>query len=279
MSVRKGDGTTQTGVSLSWDSVIHMWYVDLTATLPDQAGEWRFKAVSSNPNAFPQWKTLHIADYVDKIDASVSTRATPAQILSDLTPFSGSNIESDVGIIDTKIGSPVTSVSADLAVVDGVVDAIKVKTDKIDDVKAKTDLIPAVPAAQGDVTGAVTSIKGLSDKSITDINTKLGTPVGATISDDIALTKAAADDAKTAADDAELAAAEASGYASTAATQATAAATGVDDIKKVQFGRWKIDGTQLVLYESDDVTELMRFNLFDNTGSPSATRIFERVPV
>ena len=96
MSIRKGDGTTQTGVSLTWDSVVHMWYVNLTPTLPDEAGEWRFKAASSNANAFPQWKILHVGDYIDKLDAAVSTRTTQDQILSDATPFPGARIDAAV---------------------------------------------------------------------------------------------------------------------------------------------------------------------------------------
>lgn len=40
-------------------------------------------------------------------------------------------------------------------------------------IKAKTDLIPAVPASQGDVTGAVTSIKGGSNKDNTQITTAI----------------------------------------------------------------------------------------------------------
>lgn len=57
--------------------------------------------------------------------------------------------------------------------------AIKTKTDLITSdpatettslaIKAKTDLIPGVPASQGDVTGAVTSIKGAQDLSISTI--------------------------------------------------------------------------------------------------------------
>ncbi len=61
--------------------------------------------------------------------------------------------------------------------------AIKAKTDNLPAapaneatstaIKAKTDLIPAIPASQGDVTGAVTSIKGASNKDNTQITTAI----------------------------------------------------------------------------------------------------------
>jgi hypothetical protein len=56
----------------------------------------------------------------------------------------------------------------------------------------------------------------------------------------------------------------------------------VEDITisaQVAFGRWKISGNQLVLYRPDNTTVLKTFNLKDDTGAASMTRIFERVPV
>lgn len=62
----------------------------------------------------------------------------------------------------------------------------------------------------------------------------------------------------------------------------------IDDIQtKVTFaynvagGRWLIDETanQLILYEDDNTTEIARFNLLDESGSPAYTDVFERVRV
>lgn len=52
-------------------------------------------------------------------------------------------------------------------------------------------------------------------------------------------------------------------------------------IRNVELGRWKLDKTakQWILYEDDGVTELKRFNLFDDAGNPSADAVYERVPV
>lgn len=56
----------------------------------------------------------------------------------------------------------------------------------------------------------------------------------------------------------------------------------IDTIKsrKVLEGRWKIDTSTdtFTVYDTDGVTALMHFDLKDNTGSPSSTQIFERIP-
>lgn len=53
----------------------------------------------------------------------------------------------------------------------------------------------------------------------------------------------------------------------------------VDSLEAAALGRWEVTGNQLILYEMDGTTPLATFNLFDDTGTPSMTRIFERVPV
>lgn len=44
-------------------------------------------------------------------------------------------------------------------------------------------------------------------------------------------------------------------------------------------GRWRIVGDQMIFYASDNVTEVTRFNLFDDGGNPSSDAVFERVKV
>jgi len=55
--------------------------------------------------------------------------------------------------------------------------------------------------------------------------------------------------------------------------------TKLDTLEAVAVGRWRVLGTQLILYQLDGTTPLATFNLFDSDGNPSSTRIFERVPV
>ena len=56
----------------------------------------------------------------------------------------------------------------------------------------------------------------------------------------------------------------------------------VDDIveaRQAALGRWKIDGTQLIIYEDDGVTPFQTFDLLDASGLPSISEVFERNPV
>ena len=43
-----------------------------------------------------------------------------------------------------------------------------------------------------------------------------------------------------------------------------------------ETGRWLINNNQMVFYKSDNVTEVMRFNLFDSTGNPTMDAVFDR---
>lgn len=56
----------------------------------------------------------------------------------------------------------------------------------------------------------------------------------------------------------------------------------VDDIRtirKIQTNRWRVDVAlrQLIMYEDDGVTIMRTWNLFDDAGVPSGTRVFERI--
>lgn len=55
----------------------------------------------------------------------------------------------------------------------------------------------------------------------------------------------------------------------------------VDDIgeaRQAALGRWKIVGTQLIIYEDDGTTPFRTFDLLDKFGQPSLSEIFERAP-
>lgn len=53
----------------------------------------------------------------------------------------------------------------------------------------------------------------------------------------------------------------------------------VEFIRKIEEGRWKIVNNQMIFYDSDGVTPLRTFNLFDKEGAPTETEPFERNPV
>jgi len=53
----------------------------------------------------------------------------------------------------------------------------------------------------------------------------------------------------------------------------------IDIVSKVQKNRWKVTNNQLIIYDDDGTTPYYTFNLFDENGAPTTTKIFERVPV
>lgn len=84
----------------------------------------------------------------------------------------------------TRLGAPAgASLSVDIAAIKTIVDAVT----------AKTTNLPATPASQGDVTSATSTIttnQTTINNNIVAVNSKLGTPAGASVSADIAAAKA-----------------------------------------------------------------------------------------
>ena len=60
--------------------------------------------------------------------------------------------------------------------------------------------------------------------------------------------------------------------------------TKVELMLQMTTGRWKMQtsgpqGPIMIFYKDDNITEIARFKLYDDTGIPSAINIFERVKV
>lgn len=53
----------------------------------------------------------------------------------------------------------------------------------------------------------------------------------------------------------------------------------VDRLIDIQYGRWYIVNDQMIFYKEDNVTEVARFDLFDNNGNPTMDAVFDRVKV
>ena len=47
-------------------------------------------------------------------------------------------------------------------------------------------------------------------------------------------------------------------------------------LKNIEGGKWQIISNQLIIYEDDNTTEVMRFNLFDKDGNASMEDVFKR---
>lgn len=163
-------------------------------------------------------------------------------------------------------------------------------------IKAKTDNIPATTAASAsDITAAIAELKSGTSPTLADIKTKtdnlpsdpaseslieaavsaiitlIGTPAGADVSSDIAALLVAINSAATSAS-------SASSSAASAAAAAASTLTIAQLLQKIGRNRWKVEGTQLVYYDDDLTTAILRWDLKDSAGQPSSTQIFERVP-
>jgi len=49
-------------------------------------------------------------------------------------------------------------------------------------------------------------------------------------------------------------------------------------VRKIQTNRWKIENNQLVIFDDDQTTPLLKFDLYDKEGNPSEVNVFERRP-
>lgn len=55
--------------------------------------------------------------------------------------------------------------------------------------------------------------------------------------------------------------------------------TDVVFLKDIEGGQWEIVNDQMIFYKADNVTEVARFNLFDNTGTAAEESVVKRVRV
>lgn len=56
-------------------------------------------------------------------------------------------------------------------------------------------------------------------------------------------------------------------------------ASKIDQIYDIQFGRWRIVDNQMIFFKEDNITEVARFDLFDDAGNPTMDAVFERARV
>jgi hypothetical protein len=339
MSIVKGDGTTQTGVALSWDSTVHLWYANLTPSLPTEAGEWRFKASSNNVNAYPQWKILHIGDYIDKIDALVSSRATPTQILSDATPMAGANLNALTttrsGYLDklnitgnvassaevlalqnntsTRISLPLqferpesgsSTYIIDLYLYDaeghmedpdstptltvvnesgtdrsgnltdsGVLQHIGLGHYRIGYVVSSTHAEEQLRFEFTIIEGGLTRLAGSSTVVVDMVDVHFSETDRDNIESIMERTDNLPDDPAT-----ETTAQASLDAATDAKDAAEAVASDAVITRKMSANGWKVQGTQLIVYDDDGIAIYKLFDLKDESGDPSGTRVFERVP-
>jgi len=50
-------------------------------------------------------------------------------------------------------------------------------------------------------------------------------------------------------------------------------------LEKAEFGRWKIQNNQMIMYGPDGITPVATFDLLDEQGNPTSQNVYERKPV
>lgn len=192
----------------------------------------------------------YLTSLVDPILAQTYTAALSADANAASALAQATAAASTSSTINTKIGTPVVTVSSDIAGVQTTANTI--------------------------------------NTNVNAVNTKLGTPVAASVSADIANVQTSATTAATQSTTAATQATTAATQATTAATQATTAATQSTSAasyslicRKVLTNRWKVDSglNKFFIYDDDETTVIAEFDLLDSGGSPTNTTIYERDPV
>lgn len=193
------DDTGTTGVliaSAEKDSIVDRTW-DEAAAGHVSAGTFGFLAnllddIEADTSSLNDTKiTTARANNLDNLDATVSSRATAAQ---------ASSIQSGVTDIQTKIGTPVTSLAADIASVQGDTNDIQSKIGSpvatlATDIAGVQSTASAINTKLGTPAGASVSV------DIASIYSRIGAPVGASISADIASVKSSVLSVETKVDD------------------------------------------------------------------------------
>jgi hypothetical protein len=147
-------------------------------------------------------------------------------------------------------------------------------------IKTKTDNLPSDPADASDVAAAITA--ATSPLATSSALTTVGSNVTAIKAKTDNLPSDPADESLI---EAAITAATSSLATSSALSTLSTAVADVKadtaDLRLVASGRWKIDGSQMILYAADATTPLYTFDLLDENGAPTALTalVTERVPV
>jgi hypothetical protein len=238
--VKPGGTLYGSAVTMTRDANTGHW----TGSIPladHEHGVWLVKATSSGvAGALEQFREYAWGDYVDDITLT-KTQATNAASSASSADGKCTTIQSKTDNLPSDPADQ-SLLAADIAAVKGDTAAVKLVTDGL-------PTFPSDPADESALEAVIAAVQG----DVTAIKAKTDVPV-------------------------EIASAAAVGAVQ---SDLTTVKTDTTFIKRMQGGRWKILGTQLVCYYLDGVvwTEFTRFNLKDDTGAPTQTRIFEREPV
>jgi len=209
----------------------------------------------------------------------VAKSSTPDIIIAPVVVYTveRDDYKADVSNLDVAVSSraPAGEYDTEMARITANV-ATEVKQDIIDTVvdaiKAKTDNLPADPASESNVDAneakidtidmIVDAIKVIVDNlpdsgALTTLISHLTDLKGAGWTDENLKTIDALIDAIKAKTD-------------------TISWDDITFLKDIEGGKWQIVGNQMIFYKSDNSTEVARFNLFDEAGTPAMMNVFKR---
>lgn len=248
LTVKAPDGTVLT-YSLTRptdvDADTGYWKKELTTTVYNDHGtgvlkEWLTKAISSNSNAMVQRKIYFWGDYTDDITTGKAA-AVAAQAAAESADGKCTTIEAVTSALPTFPSDP-----ADESALEAVISALQ---GDVTAVKAVTDVLPVFPSDPADES-ALEAVIAAVQGDVTAIKAKTDVPTA--LADQTTL--------------------------SSVASNVNTIKTGVAQLQTIAKGHWKVVGYQLLLYDEMDAV-IVRFNLYDDVGAPTNSRIFERVPV
>ena len=233
------------------------------------------------------------ADAVAELQSGLATSTALADVQTDVDSLTTAvaNVQTDTNDIQTRLPAALVSGRMDASVgamAAGVVTAAAVAADAIDADALAADAVTeiqsglATSSALSTLSTAVSNVQADTD----NIQTRLPAALSGGRMDSVVNAMAsgvitAAVIATDAIDADALAASAVAEIQSGLVVSAdiTDINTKLDTLEAVAVGRWRVVGDQLILYQLDGTTALATFNLFDDSGDPSSTRIFERVPV
>jgi hypothetical protein len=215
------------------------------------------------------------ADAVTELQAGLATAAAVADVQTDANDIQARLPAALVGgRIDASVG----------AMANDTITAAAINADAVTELQAGLATSSALADVQTDVDGlttAVAAVQADTDNLQTRIpaaliSGRMDAHVGA-MGAGVVTAAAVADDAIDAGALSASAVAEIQNGLVTSVDLGDIADK-IDTLEAVAIGRWRVVGTQLILYQLDGTTPLATFDLFDDSGDPSGTRIFERVP-
>lgn len=240
-----------------------------------------------------------ISDQIDGLPTDSDVQAAAAAALTAYDAATGTDVSLVAGDVDVLLSS-----GHGAGAWDGLTPAQTLRDAMM---LAPTPGVPAAGSIDDLISDVGTAVAALNDVSSSDVQSAaaaaltaydpptkteldsavspLATAVALATVDGIVdsiLADTAAIDGRLPSDPADQSAVEAAITAATSPLATSGAlalvAADVTTIKKVETGRWKITGNQMIFYDTDGTTPILTFDLLDDSGLPAMENVYERDP-